>query len=67
MNTFKRRAKRIPNHAGNEDMIVYENEKPLLNLIARILADIFLKEMEEENLEKEPKVPDWKRPQKKSI
>lgn len=55
MNAPKRRAKRIPNHPGNEYMIVHENEKLFLNLIARILADIFLKEMEEENLEKNQK------------
>lgn len=67
MNPPKRRAKRISNHPGNEDNIVREDERPFLNLVARIVADIFLKEMEEENLEKEPKVPDWKRPHKKRV
>ena len=64
MNPPKRRTKRIPNHPENEDMIVHENEKPLLNLISRILADIFLKEMEEGDYKTEPKAPSWKRPHK---
>lgn len=63
----KRKAKRIPNHPGNEYMIVHENEKPFLNLIARIVADIFLKEMDDGDHEKEPKTPYRKGTHRNSI
>ncbi|MES2418967.1 MAG: hypothetical protein V4541_12330 [Bacteroidota bacterium] len=45
MNPPKRRAKRIPNHPGNEDNIVHEDEKPFLNLVARLAVEVFFKEL----------------------
>ncbi|RZK42540.1 MAG: hypothetical protein EOO90_06785 [Pedobacter sp.] len=45
MNPPKRRAKRISNHPGNEDMIVHEDEKPFLNLVARLAVEVFFKDV----------------------
>ncbi|HKG08659.1 MAG TPA: hypothetical protein VKB19_19470 [Pedobacter sp.] len=45
MNPPKRRAKRIPNHPGNEDSVVHEDEKPFLNLVARLAVEVFFKDV----------------------
>ena len=45
MNPPKRRAKRIPNHPGNEERIVHEDEKPFLNLVARLAVEVFFKDV----------------------
>ena len=62
MNPPKRRAKWIPNHPGNEDTIIHDYEKPLLNLIARLAVEIFFKD--ELGIEEEQTTATKKRPSK---
>lgn len=60
MNPPKRRAKRIPNHPVNEDTIIHEDEKPFLNLLARLAVEIFFKDelgIEEEQITTAKKRP----------
>lgn len=44
----KRKAKRIAKHSKDEDTPISEEEDQLLTLIARIVADIVLKEIDDE-------------------
>jgi len=44
----KRKAKRIANHSKIEDEAISEEEDQLLTLIVRIIVDIVLKEMDDE-------------------
>lgn len=58
MKPIKRKAKRISDRSKKEVGYIHENEKPFLYLLAGIIAEICIREMnEDENLQNTPYKP----------